>query len=303
MRTSSLGYLIKEGAKNVFHNRLMSLASVGVLTACLILIGGATLLTLNINALVGYVEDQNEVMAFLTDDAAEDGDLVLQVEERISNLDGVGKVTYISREDVLASQMEADEELASLLAGLEEDNPFPATFRIQVDDLSKIQSIIDALEAMDEVESTNAALDLAATVLDIKHLVSFAGVFMVSILGVVALVIVGNTIKITVFNRRKEISIMKYVGATNAFIRLPFLIEGILLGLFSAVFAFLLLWGGYAYVMQWVSEAPSSWLQMMYANFVPFNDVALRMLGGFAGAGVGIGVLGSMCFIGKFMKV
>ena len=303
MRTSSLGYLIKEGAKNVFHNRLMSLASVGVLTACLILIGGATLLTLNINALVGYVEDQNEVMAFLTDDAAEDGDLVLQVEERISNLDGVGKVTYISREDVLASQMEADEELASLLAGLEEDNPFPATFRIQVDDLSKIQSIIDALAAMDEVESTNAALDLAATVLDIKHLVSFAGVFMVSILGVVALVIVGNTIKITVFNRRKEISIMKYVGATNAFIRLPFLIEGILLGLFSAVFAFLLLWGGYAYVMQWVSEAPSSWLQMMYANFVPFNDVALWMLGGFAGAGVGIGVLGSMCFIGKFMKV
>ena len=303
MRTSSLGYLIKEGAKNVFHNRLMSLASVGVLTACLILIGGAILLTMNINALVGYVEDQNEVMAFLTDEAAEDGDRVLQMEEEIAGLDGVGKVTYISREEVLASQMEEDEELANLLSGLEEDNPFPATFRIQVDDLNQIQAIINSLEAMDGVENTNAALDLAATVLDIKNLVSFAGIFMVSILGVVALVIVGNTIKITVFNRRKEISIMKYVGATNAFIRLPFLIEGILLGLFSAAFAFLVLWGGYAYVMQWVSQAPSSWLQMMYANFIPFNDVALYLLGGFAAAGVGIGVLGSMCFIGKFMKV
>lgn len=96
---------------------------------------------------------------------------------------------------------------------------------------------------------------------------------------------------------------MKYVGATNTFIRLPFVVEGILLGLFSAVIAFLLLWGGYTYVMQWVSEAPSSWLQMVYNSFVPFEQVAPLLLGGFAAAGVGIGVLGSMCFIGKFMKV
>ena len=303
MRTSSLGYLIKEGAKNVFHNRLMSFASIGVLTACLILIGGATLLTMNINAVVGYVEDQNEVMAFLEDSVAEDEDQVAAMQAAIEDLDGVGEVTYVSREEVLEEQMAADEELADLLSGLEADNPFPATFRIRVDDLDLIEEIIQQVESMEGVEDINAALDLAATVLDIKSIVSFSGTFIVVILGVVALVIVGNTIKITVFNRRKEISIMKYVGATNTFIRLPFVVEGILLGLFSAVIAFLLLWGGYTYVMQWVSEAPSSWLQMVYNSFVPFEQVAPLLLGGFAAAGVGIGVLGSMCFIGKFMKV
>src|SRR5699024_6005275 len=118
MRTSSLGYLIKEGAKNVFHNRLMSFASIGVLTACLILIGGATLLTMNINAVVGYVEDQNEVMAFLEDSVAEDEDQVAALQAAIEDLDGVGEVTYVSREEVLEEQMAADEELADLLSGL-----------------------------------------------------------------------------------------------------------------------------------------------------------------------------------------
>lgn len=303
MRTSSFGYLIKEGGKNVIHNRMMSLASIGVLTACLILIGGAVLLTLNINALTGYVEAQNEVAAFLEDGVSDDSAMVESMETNIRALPGVEEVRYVTKEQTLADQMEKDATLAELMSGLEDDNPYPDTFFVRVGDLNQIQSILESLKSMEGITETAASLDVAKTVLDIKQIVSFSGIFIVAILGLVSLVIVANTIKITVFNRRKEISIMKYVGATDIFIRLPFLIEGILLGLLSALLAFFLLWGGYSYAMTWVSEAPSSWLQMVYASFVPFEEVAMYLLGGFAGAGVGIGAIGSMSFIRKFLKV
>ncbi len=301
MKTSSFGYLLKEGCRNMISNRLMSVASIGVLTACLLLIGGAVLLTLNVNSIVGYVEDQNEVMVFVDDEA--DEDTIESMDMDLNRIKNVHEVIFVSKEEALEQQMELLADSADLLAGFEEDNPFPNSFRLKIDDLSTLSETLEEIEQIYGVESISASADLAATITDIKRGISFAGTYIVAIMSLVSMVIVANTTKITVFSRRREINIMKYVGATDAFIRMPFLIEGILLGLIAAVLAFFLLWGGYAYAAQWLGTAPSSWLQLAYANMVAFDDVSLKLLGGFAAAGTGIGALGSMVFIGKFLKV
>lgn len=301
MKTSSMKYLVGEGARNVGANRLMSLASIGVLTACLLLIGAAWLVSLNANEIVGYVEDQNEAMAFVEDGT--DADELLEIEEELKQIDDIHQVIFVSKEQALEQQMELLQENAYLFEGFEDDNPYPDSFRLKIDDLSKLDTIIQEVEAIDGIDGTSASADLASTITDIKTGISFAGLCIVGMLSLVSLVIVANTIKITVFSRSKEISIMKYVGATDLFIRLPFFVEGLILGLISALLAFGLLWGGYEAMMYWMGGTTSSWFLMAFDHMVQFKDVALELLGAFALAGMGIGGLGSMLFVGKFLKV
>ena len=159
------------------------------------------------------------------------------------------------------------------------------------------------LESISGVSAVRAPDAVAEAFSSIKRAVSVSGMFIVAILIVVSLVIIANTIKVTVFNRRKEINIMKYVGATDAFIRLPFFVEGFLLGLLSALLAFGLLWVGYNYVLDAVSLNPSAFIQSAYQNTIPFEEVALELLAWFAGGGIGIGVFGSMFFVNRYLKV
>lgn len=301
MKTSSFKYLVGEGARNVKVNRFMSLASIGVLTACLLLIGAAWLVAINANSIVGYVEDQNEAMAFVEDGA--DADDILEIEEALMAIDNIHEVIYVSKAQVLEQQMELLEENAFLFEDFENDNPYPDSFRLKIDDLSILEETIAQVEEVDGIDGTSASADLAATITDIKNAIAFAGLAIVGLLSLVSLVIVANTIKITVFNRRKEVSIMKYVGATDLFIRLPFLVEGLILGLISALTSFLLLWGGYELMMNWMGGTESSWFMMAFDHLVLFQDVALEVLGAFMAAGMGIGGLGSMMFVGKFLKV
>lgn len=301
MKASSMKYLAGEGVRNIGANRLMSLASVGVLTACLLLIGAAWLVSINANAIVGYVEDQNEALAFVEDGA--DSDDILEIEEALKEIDNIRDVVYVSKAQALEQQMELLEENAFLLEEFEDDNPYPDSFRLMLDDLSRMSETMEEVEEVEGIDGISASADLAATITDIKNGISFAGMAIVGILSLVSLVIVANTIKITVFGRRKEISIMKYVGATDLFIRLPFLVEGLILGLISALVSFLLLWGGYQLTMGWMGGTQSSWFLMAFEHLVPFKTVALQMLAAFAGAGMVIGGLGSMAFMGKFLKV
>jgi len=301
MKTSSFKYLLGEGARNVKTNRLMSLASIGVLTACLLLIGAAWLVAINANSIVGYVEDQNEAMAFVEDGA--DADDILEIEEALKEIDNIHEVIYISKAQALEQQMELLEENAFLFEEFENDNPYPDSFRLKIDDLSILGETIAQVEAVDGIDGTSASADLAATITDIKNGISFAGMAIVGMLSLVSLVIVANTIKITVFNRRKEISIMKYVGATDLFIRLPFLVEGLILGLISAVVSFLLLWGGYELLLNWMGDTQSSWFMMAFEHLIPFKQFAVKVLIAFVAAGMSIGGLGSMMFMGKHLKV
>lgn len=301
MKSSSFGYLVQEGGRNVMSNRLMSLASVGVLTACLLLVGATALLTMNVNSIIGYVEDQNEAMVFVEDSVDEDG--INQIADELRAIPNIKDVDFVSKEEALEQQQQLVEDNAHLFEGFVDDNPYPNSFRLKVDDLSQLTETLAQVEDIEGTDGITASADLAATITDIKKGISFAGFYIVGIMSLVSLVIVINTIKITVFSRRKAINIMKYVGATDLFIRLPFLVEGIILGLTSALVAFFMLWGGYVGVIHWMSDTTSSWMMLAFANLIPFSKVAWQLLGAFLGAGMGIGGIGSMLFTGKFLKV
>ena len=298
MKGSSFGYLIKEGAKSIYANRLMSFASIGTLVACMLLIGASMLFSMNVNKIVGFAETQNEVVVQLEDGLDADVGLELGLVDNIYNQ------RFVSKDELLEEQKAKSPELEDLLTGLEGDqNPLFNYYSVRVKDLSVLTGTVMRLESISGVSAVRAPDAVAEAFSSIKRAVSVSGMFIVAILIVVSLVIIANTIKVTVFNRRKEINIMKYVGATDAFIRLPFFVEGFLLGLLSALLAFGLLWIGYNYVLDAVSLNPSAFIQSAYQNTIPFEEVALELLAWFAGGGIGIGVFGSMFFVNRYLKV
>lgn len=298
MRGSSFGYLIRVGVRSVFKNRLMSFASIGVLMACMLLIGSAGMLSLNVNSIVGYVEDQNEVMVFADDNLDEDELQNLDLD--LHSLDNIRDIQFISREQTLEEFNQKSEEGLGFEEG---DNPFPNAFRLSVDDLSRLSETVEKLQGLEGVIEVNAPTDIASTIVSVKQAVYIGGSSIVLILAIVALIIIANTIKITVFNRRKEINIMKFVGATDMFIKLPFFVEGMVLGLLAASLAFFILWGGYEYLVTWMDGNQSALFMMFKEQIIPFESIALMMYGAFAAGGVLIGVGGSMIFVRKYLRV
>lgn len=303
MKGSSFGYLMKTGFTNIYSNRLMSVASIGVLVACLMLIGSAALLSLNVRNIVGVAGQENEVVVFLEDDLSDQE--VEEVGVKIHQLDNIESVTYVSKEEGLKIEQDK-EKWGGLLDGLSaDDNPLPNSYRIKLLDITadKLLSTCDEIAKVEGIEDYNAPYKEATILTDIENAVTSVGFIVVIILIVVSVMIIANTIKITVYARSKEIYIMKLVGATDTFIRLPFIIEGILIGVLAALMAFGLLWGGYAYAIQMVAENTSSWLEIAADNLIQFEDVALFMLGTFMTMGAGIGMVGSIVFVRKHLRV
>ncbi|MEG1994138.1 MAG: permease-like cell division protein FtsX [Oscillospiraceae bacterium] len=302
MRGSSFGYLIKEGARSVFKNRLMSFASIGVLTCCLILIGSAFLLSLNITNIVGYAESQNEVVVFLEDDLSDNA--VSKVEKKLSDYDNISDVKFVSRDEALEETKDELGEASELLEGIDgSENPLPDSFVIKIDNIDLLNETVSDVENMAGVIQVNAPKDVAKTLVQIRHITIAAGIAIIGILGVVSVMIIANTIKLSVFSRRKEINIMKFVGATDRFIKLPFVIEGIIIGVISSIMSFLALWGGYSYLVYWVSQNPNSLLFSAQNSLVNFKEIALFIGTTFVCSGTLIGGFGSMIFARKHLKV
>ncbi|MBP0981650.1 MAG: permease-like cell division protein FtsX [Oscillospiraceae bacterium] len=301
MRGSSFVYLIKEGFRNIYQNRVISIAAIGVLMACVLLVGSSMLFTINVNELVGYFESQNEIMVFLDDDV--EGEELTEFDAKIKNIANVSSAVFISREEGLRDWMEELGDDGTLLEWLLDDNPLQNSYRVTVKDLSFMEDTVEMIADINGVDTISASNEVARAVTGLKQAVTLGGMAVVTILAAVSLIIVANTIRITVFNRRKEISIMKYVGATDAFIRLPFLSEGILLGFISATIAFFLLWGGYYALGQWLTGSALIWAELVTGQLVSFESVAVKLYLSFLGAGVAIGGLGSVLFVGKYIKV
>ncbi len=306
MRASSFKYLLGEGARSIWVNRLMSFASVGVMVSCLLLIGGAILLSENVLAFVGIAQEQNEVWVYLKSGMSDE-----EIAEAGESLQALGdmSVELYSRDEVLEDTIaeyraEGNERAAAVYESYRgEENPLADCYILKLRDIDAMDEIEARIRTMPYVDNIYAPTELAATLLAIQQLVTAAGVGIVIILGVVSLLMIANTIRLSVFSRRKEVNIMKFVGATDAFIRLPFMVEGVLLGLLASSLAYGILFAGYTYLIGQFDAGASQFFKDMAAHIIPFSAVALPLAIGFVGAGVGIGVIGSMLFVRKYLRV
>lgn len=299
MTGSSFSYLTKEGFRNIRQNKMMSLASILVLLTCMLLIGATVLFSDNVASTLKQIEDVNEISVYLYADI--DPVQKQNVEEDLNALSNVTSITYVSKEEA-AENMRSKLGDKAILIG-DDVSYFPESYIIKLDDISKMDEISGTISGYVGVSSVTSTKGLADTLLNIRSLVNIGSTIVVALLIIVSLVITGNTIRLTVFNRRKEISIMKYVGATDNFIRLPFIIEGTLLGIIAAIFAFLITWGYYDYLIKSYQEWATGFLATLSPSIVPFNIIAPKLGIGFLGGGFLTGALGSTFFVRKYLKV
>lgn len=305
MRLGSLGYLAKQGWKGMAANRLMTLASIGVLTACLIITGIASLVSLNVNNIVDYLGSQNEIRVYIldTDEAGNptSPETIAALGDNIRALPNVAEVVFNSKEDAYAQMQEWMENYGDLMSGL--DDVLPASYRVTVQDLSLIDETSARLAVLPGVESVSTPTELAGVMVTIKTAVTYGGWALVAILGIVSIIIISNTIRLTVFARRREISIMKYVGATNMFIRLPFFVEGMTVGAVAGLLASGAVCGGYYLVLRYIQDSKNLWVLSITANILPLQQLWYWIVISFVLFGIIIGGLGTSNSMRKHLKV
>ena len=295
MKGASLGYLTREGFRNIWVNRLLSLATIVVLISCLIIVGSGSLIFLNINAVLDLIEGQNVVMVYVNDDA--DDYMTQTLGVQLEAHTNVLKVEFVPREEAFQRQIEAYGDKANLLEGLSPEI-LPDAYKVTVKDLEQFDATVAEIKTYENVLQIRENSDLAGKLASIRNAVTYISIGIVAILFFVSLFIVSNTIRITIYNRRLEISIMKAVGATNAFIRWPFMVEGILLGIFSAILALGIQYGVYSVASIWLSNV----LSMLGGEAVNFIDYVWMIFGIFAFIGVVIGAFGSIISLNKYLK-
>lgn len=291
----SIGYLTKEGFKNVWLNRLMSVASISVLLSCLVMMGIAFMLVVNMEKIITNIEDSNVIVAFVDDDASDE--TVSQVRTDLMKIENVKDCEFVSKEEAFEEQLEALGGDRTLFEGME--NPLPDSYRVILDDLTQFDSTLRQIKNVDSVQSVREDRELSQQVASIRKTVTYISVGVIIILLIVSLFIISNTIKITMFSRRLEIKIMKSVGATSWFIRWPFMVEGMSLGVISGLLSLGVVWGVYELVAGSIGNGFSL---LMSGGIVEFKDYALIILVAFLAVGIITGAFGSAVSISKYLK-
>lgn len=298
MKSDSLRYLMKEGLRNLWVNRLMSLASIGVLMSCLILIGSASMLFLNINVFMDRIEDQNVVMMFVKKDAGEAATAALQ--SRIQKISNVAKVEFVPKEVSWEQQLNnMGESNASFLKGLNKENPLPDAYKVTLKDMNSFDKTLTELQKVENIDNIRENKDLAQKMVSLRHGLTIISVSIIGILFAVSLFIISNTIKLTMYSRRLEINIMKSVGATNAFVRFPFVVEGMLLGATAGLISLAAVFGVYQLA---VTQFDSLFTSVLSMQPLDFGKVIWPMLGVFLLIGLLSGVGGSWISMNKYLK-
>ena len=295
MKLSRYGYLIGEGFRNIFTHGFMSFASVTIIIACLIVMGSFTLLDININQIIDDIGDQNQILAYVDEDmTAQEASAKLQT--KLESLDNVASVEFVSRSEARESFMEKYDE--SLMEGID-DEVFRHRFSIQLIDLSLMDETKAEIEDVDGIVKVNAPTEFADKFISVRNVISIVSLALIVILGFVSLFIMSNTIKLATYGRREEIAIMKMVGASNSFIRCPFIVEGLVLGVVGGGLAFLAQWGLYAALEAKIVES----LGISFVEIVPFAQVWPFVLITFLAVGILVGAVGGVIAIRNYLKV
>ncbi len=293
-------YLVREGLRNAWANRLMTFASVGVLVCCLVLMGSAVLVSVNITHLMQLFEDKNVVMVFLNDTiSGSDATLtVADVQNKILTIDNVDpdNIEFVPKEKGFSSLMDRFDEKLKIIDTLGDTaNILPDAFKVGFKDPTRYETTVQQLKNLPEVYTVRDNREYAEKLMGINQTVTVVGAWIVGLLLVVSLFIITNTIKLTMYVRKLEISIMKSVGATDWFIRMPFLVEGIVIGLAAGLISF----GLVSYIY---SAAASSITDVLATGVLPYSSMLFKLLLAFIGSGVLSGAIGSLVSIRKYLR-
>lgn len=292
---NKLGYLIGEGFRSVFTHGFMSFASVTIIIACLTIMGSFSLLAVNIDGMIEDLEQENEMLAFVDETVAEED--ARSIEALILAVPNVSSVRFVSREEAMES-FKDDYENSSVFDDLDA-TVFRHRYIIYLDDIAKMAETKTDVETVEGIAEVSAQLEISNGLVTIRNIVSAVSLILIVILIVVSIFIMSNTIKLTTFSRREEIAIMKMVGATNSFIRTPFIFEGLVLGVVGSVVAFALQWGIYSFVSDKVMNSFAN----AYITVIPFGDLMTPLALVFVGVGVAVGLFGGSIAIRNYLKV
>ena len=295
MKLNNIGYLLKEGFRGIFLHGFMSFAAVCVTVACLVIVGSFSALAYNLDEMVKELNQTSEILVYIDADLSDAE--ARSIGTKINLLDNVLQATFVSREEALQDFV-ADHDGDSAFSGVQASD-LRHRYVVTLEDNTRMKETDAQLKQLPGVAKTNAAYELAqgfSTIQDVLHMVSAA---IIAVLLVVSLLIISNTVKLAMYDRKDEIAIMKMVGATNGFIRLPFVVEGFTLGMMGAILAFGLEWAGYDALIQKIAAVDA--LQLF--NFVSFHELLIPMVIVFAAAGMFVGIVGSWTSIRKFMNV
>ena len=293
MGKHNFGYFVHEGCSNMFSHGFMSFAAIGITVACLLIMGTFTLVAVNANGLLQELERENEMLAFVEEDFENPQSL----QKKLEAIPNVASVTFISRQQAMESFLEdyPDEEMFKNL----DPNILRDRFAMKVVDLHQISRTKAAVDDVSGIAYVNAAEEVAGGFITIRNVATVVCVALIAILFLVSVFIISNTIRLTTFDRREEIAIMRMVGATNGFIRWPFVYEGMMIGGLGAAVAFFLQWALYEAVAQGVDSSDT--LQLI--RVLPFEQLWIPVAVVFAAAGLIVGVGGSLSAIRRFLQV
>lgn len=288
-------YFFREGLTNMFSHGFMSFAAIGVTVACLLIMGTFTLVAVNANELLKELEQQSEILAYVDDTYTETQAQALQ--SQLTAVPNVTSATYISKEQAM-KDFEAQYPDESLFQDLD-PTIFRDRFAIHIADLKQTAETVEAVRAIPGIADVNAYEDISNGFITVRNVATVVSVTLILVLFLVSVFIISNTIKLTTFDRREEIAIMRMVGANNGFIRWPFVYEGFLLGITGSVLAFFLQWILYSAVSRGIADSDS--LQLFH--IIAFRELWKPVAATFLGAGIVIGVGGSLSAIRKFLQV
>lgn len=294
---NKIGYLFKEGFRSITAHGFMSFASVTIIIACLVIMGSFSLLAVNIDALIDKLESENEMLAFVDEGYTEKEAVALQ--GALEAVPNVSRVEFVTREQAMEDFKQGHENSALF----EEIQPsvFRDRYIVYLDDIAFMADTQTDLEAVEGIADVSAQLEIAKGFVTARNVVSAVSLVLIVILFVVSVFIMSNTVKLTTFGRREEIAIMKMVGATNSFIRTPFIIEGLVLGIIGAAIAFALEWGVYALLTDRIMTSIAG--SLIGDSVFAFSALALPVGAVFVGIGVVVGAFGGTIAIRNYLKV
>ena len=295
MKLSTSEYFIKEVYTSFKRNIWMTLASIFTVVLSLFILGFFSIVNLNLNKMADTLESQVQISVYLKDDLSQEE--IDETKETLSKIEGLQDIKFTTREEAMKNFKERLGDQQFLLDALDDTNPLPNSFSLTVTSPQQVKTIADTAAALDSVESASYSQDIINHLFNLTHLIRLIGVALIILLTGAAIFIISNTIRLTVFARRKEIAIMKYVGATDWFIRWPFLLEGICLGFIGGGLATIFLYIVYNQVTQEIYEAMAFFPLIPQHPFIDYISLAILV------AGIIIGALGSTISLKRFLKV